>query len=484
MKKIFLFLTLIILLNAEEIKKEDFEQKVLTYNWLSTLEKGTKRDFYINEYLQKDISSEDSLLVLSLVDNLNNEMFFNFAKSFKHDETFAVAQCMNMDTKELIHSYADCIVSGLSLKDATTLSSIDIDLIIQKTKDKYPSFVKNLKVISSAIPFTKLIISKKEDFYNIYLNVNSDFRVKYFNYKLPKRTFTKIFEDKKKFDIFLSISLTNPKLNKIHKSLLDIDDTLLNDNSSFLLALNAYKFNDLNLAYKFIQNASSKTKNKNILDKYLFWEYTITKNEELLEKLSNSITLNLYSTLANELLEKPLEDYNFLESFDSFNLYSEKYDHSRVATLYSIAKNKSNFKSDFISEDFEVGIMQLNPSLIKTISNNVDKNYDIFAQENIEISLEFANIHLNTLENSYKHPLYLTLAYEGKSNLLNFKNKYELFKENDLNKILLDLEYLNNLSDEDLGKYILYYYYFYNKVEKEKIKLSILIQSLQAQVLK
>ncbi|WP_072680163.1 transglycosylase SLT domain-containing protein [Arcobacter sp. LA11] len=476
MKHLIFLLACIFLLNAQEIEKEE-NQTELTFDWLLTLNKGIKRDFYVNEYLQKDISSEDSLKALSLVDNLTNEMFFNFAKAFKHDETLAVAQCMQMDTRYLVDSYADCIVIGLSLEEATTLSSIDIDLIVQKTREKYPTFVKKLKVISSSIPFTKLIISKKDDFYDIYLNVDSNFRTKYFNYKLPKRTFLKIFIDKNKFDKFIAISLTNEKLKKVHNSLLEVDDSLLNHNSSFLLALNSLNDNNLNSAYIYLENAISKTKDKKTIDKYLFWKYYITKDEDILENLSNSINLNLYSTLANELLAKPLLDDSFLESLDPFDILTNDYDSSRIALLYAIAKIKSKFDANKISKNFEVGIMQLKTSLLRTISTNLNERYSSFSQFNMENSIKYANIHLNNLENLFKDPIYLFLAYEGNIKLLN-KSKENIFKSDDLFKSLQKLEYVSNIEKEYLKDFILYYYYFYNKLtKKEKLTLSSIFEN-------
>lgn len=479
MKYFILLLTFLFFLNAEELSKEnDQSHPELNFEWLSTLEKGLKRDFFINEYFQNDISFEDSLKVLSLVDNFTDKMFFNFAKSFKHDETLAVAQCMNMDTRYLIDSYADCIVIGLSLSEATTLSSIDIDLIMQKTKLKYPAFTKKLKVISSAIPFTKLIISKKDNFYNIYLNVDDSFRTKYFNYKLPKRTFSKIFVDKKNFDKFISISLTNTKLTKIHNSFFEIDDSELSAKSSFLLALNAFKYNKLNIAYSYIENAILKVTNKKTIDKYLFWKYYISKDEEILERLSNSINLNLYSTLANELLNKSLIDYSFLENLESFDIYMKDYDNSRIALLYAIAKIKSKFDTNMISNNSEIGIMQLKNSFIKTISSNLNEEYNPVDQLNIDNSLKYANIHLNSLENLFKNPIYLFLAYEGNVEFLNKKIKDELFIRNNLFDILQNFEYLTNDKKEYLNDFVLYYYYFYNKLGKKKITLSSIFESL------
>ncbi len=464
MKSILSLLIFICFIQAQEINKIEEDRKfhnknTLSINWISSLEKNIKRDFYINEYLKSNISPEESLKALALIDNMTNEIFLNFAKKFNHDETLAVAQCMQMENKYLIDSYANCIKVGLSIEDATTLSSIDIELIIQKISKKYPYFAKQLKVISSAIPFTKLIILNKDQFYDLYLNVGDKFRSKYFNYKLPQRTLTKIFTDKEKFNKFLKLSLINPNLNQLHKSLLKINDSKLNENSSFLLALNAVRYNDLILANKYLKNAIKKDKENKNKDKYNFWLYKINKNKDILVNLSNSFDFNLYSIYSDELLQKYNNYDIYLDDIKLFNNYEEKYDINRVALLYSIAKIKSGFNSSKISKIFELGIMQLKPNLIKNISKKLNKEYNILNQFRIEDSLKYTNIHINNLEGKFNNPLEIFLNYKENietslenEKFFNIKNPYEPF-------ISIELLSFDNILLKD---FIIYYYLYYN----------------------
>ncbi|MCP4970270.1 MAG: transglycosylase SLT domain-containing protein, partial [Arcobacter sp.] len=343
--------------------------------------------------------------------------------------------------------------------DATRLSSVDIELIIQKISKKYPYFAKQLKVISSAIPFTKLIILNKDQFYDLYLNVGDKFRSKYFNYKLPQRTLTKIFTDKEKFNKFLKLSLINPNLNQLHKSLLKINDSKLNENSSFLLALNAVRYNDLILANKYLKNAIKKDKENKNKDKYNFWLYKINKNKDILVNLSNSFDFNLYSIYSDELLQKYNNYDIYLDDIKLINNYEEKYDINRVALLYSIAKIKSGFNSSKISKIFELGIMQLKPNLIKNISKKLNKEYNILNQFRIEDSLKYTNIHINNLEGKFNNPLEIFLNYKENietslenEKFFNINNPYEPF-------ISIELLSFDNILLKD---FILYYYLYYN----------------------
>lgn len=486
MKKLLLSLCLASFLYSNEtveVSSSEVQENgpVIDIEYLNSLEKGHTRDFYINEYLKENITSEQASLILPLVDNMSNEIFFNFAKKFKHDETLAVAQCMNMDANSLVNSYADCMVAGLSIKDMSKLSAIDYDLIKQKTENKYPTFRKRLKVLFSAIPFTKLVVQKKDEFYNIFFNVDETFRTKYFNYKLPKRTFDKIFKDKEKFNKFLEISLSNQKLDMLHKSLINVDDSNLSVNSSFLLALNAIKLNDLENATKYLNNSVLKTSDLVILDKVKFWQYQISKDKTILEELANSSSLNFYSYLANEMLKKKIKTKKYVQRNELFDFWLKKYDKKRVALLYAIAKSESNFEPALISDDFKVGMMQLKPSFVKNISNSLNEEYNILNQFQPVKNLEFANIHLNSLENVFKTPLFLSLIYDGKTEFLNWNLKNDIFKSNTLYEPFLGLEYLLNGKLENKKELLLDYVLYHNlltKKRKEKITLLSICQNL------
>ncbi len=480
--KYFLFLlAFIYIIEAEEIENTQIK-RFDSLETIKNINKGIKRDFYINEYFKKDINKEQALNALSLVDNLSNNMFFNFAKKFDHDETFAVAQCMNMNIEDLVDSYADCIVIGLSLKDASTLSAIDLDLIMQKTSKKYPAFTKRLRVFSSSIPFTKLIVLKKDEFYNIFLNVSDDFRVKYFDYKLPSRTFKKIFVDKINFEKFLEVSLINSKLKNLQKSLLDINDKELNSNSSFLLALNAIRLNDLNKAMIYLNNSLIKTNEIKTKDKIVFWKYLITKDEDYLLALTNSLNINLYSLYANEVLKKDLENFDFLEKIETFDSILKEYDENRVSLLYSLAKVKSNFDSNKISNNFDLGIMQLNHKLITTLSSilpeNSDSSFDFFIPEN---NLKLANIHLDSIEKSINNVIFLTLIYEGNNEYLNKKISNGLFSKRFLYEPFMSIELISNNKYEYLKDILMYKYLYQNYLigkKKDKINLSTIFENL------
>lgn len=472
MKKIFFSFAFTLFLFSDEIPNN------LNIDYIKSLQNPIERDFYINEYLKTEVTPNQAYDVLPFISNMRNETFFIFAKKFNHDETLGVAQCMNMDTRKLVESYADCIVSGLSIRDLSTLSAIDFDIIKQKVADKYPEFLNDIKVISASIPFTRLVVKRNDQFFKIYSNVSNEFRTKYFNYKLPQKTFDRIFTDKKRFDKFLQITLTNSKLNYLNASLKNIDDTELSFNSSFLLALNSIRENDLPLASNYLKNALSKTSNTKEINKINFWQYLVAQDNEILTQLASSNEVDFYSYLANELLKNKIDSKNLIENIEEIDSIKKELGIKTTALLYAISKVKSNFNEKMISNDFETGMFQLKPSLVKSLYESMNKEYifeNLFERnENINT----AKLHLTNLEFKFSDIYQLIQAFDNTPIL----RKEDFFT--DIRKTFEPFFSIEILSNEglDYQKEILLYYVIYNnnltKKKKEKITLNSLCQTL------
>ncbi len=471
MRKILLSLFLAHLLCANDIiETSPLQENIintnneLNYDYISNMKKGLTRDFYINEYLKTDISSNEAFNILSLIDNINNKLFFNFSRKYDHDETKAVAQCMQMDYKQLIHSYSDCIVNGLTLKKASKLSSLELNTIIQKIKNKYPLFSNKLKVLASPIPFTKLIVQNEDIFYDIFLGVDERFRENYFNYKIPKRTLKKIHNNSK-FKEFLKISLTNPTLNLLQKTFKDFEDTSkLDSESLFYFAINSIILKDYNKAYKYLLDAKKNEKKQFQIDKIDFWLYLITKDNNILKKLSISNNLNFYSYYANELLGNKLDDSNInILQMDEINSIKNDYNLKRAALLYSFAKIESNFDKNKISKDFNVGIFQLDSNVIKkiTLQNNLSYNINNFFT--IENNIKYMNKYLDSLANQNNNDVLKTfISFYNASKKLNKIKTYKL--EHSLSKYL-NFELLNI---DNKQNFVLWYVLYYNKLSENK----------------
>ena len=482
MKKTLLSICLCGFLCANDLidspKNTISENFILDLNYLKTLPKNTKRDFLINEYLKKDkISSNQAYEALGLISDINNELFYNFALKYGHDETSAVALCMNMENNQLLNSYADCIINGLDLKKASLLSSYDLKIVIQKIKNRYPLYSKKLEVISSSIPFTRLIVQKESDFYDIFFNVDSSFREKYFDYKLPKRTLKKIYKNKVNFEKFLKIVLTNENFRNLNKTFDDLDDENLNSYSSFYLALNAIKSDDYNKAYNYLNNAKNKTDNKLLVKRILFLEYLITKDKTILKQLSLSEDFDLYSYISNELLGKKSNYKPNFDLLDKFQKTLKPLDKNIIALLFAISKSQSNLQIDKVSKDFKVGITQIKPIWIKGLLKD-QENYNLNSFFVLEDNLNYAKLYLNSLNIKSKNPFVFLFKYNQDIQGLKKVENLKINKKGDdlLNSYIGILPVL-----EQNEEFLLWYVLSYNQLEKnpkKHLKISAILKSL------
>ena len=268
-KPLLVLSLLISLLLSNEIDND--VNKEITLQWLEDKPRSIAKDYYINLFLnQENITATDTINALGMAHNVNNTLFFSYANSLKHDETLAVSQCLRASSKELIKTYADCIVSGLSIKEASTLDALQLDEVILRVEKSYPKYVALIKIINAPIPFTKLISKDKDTIYEIYLNSSNKFLEHRLNYKIPKRKIEKIKDDDR-FNKLLQRVITNKKLNIAQKAFFEIDDINLSAESSFYLAVNLINHNKTKEALLYLDNSYTKAKNQKQKDRATFY---------------------------------------------------------------------------------------------------------------------------------------------------------------------------------------------------------------------
>lgn len=441
-----------------------------TLDWIKSLNKDYQRDFYINQYLQSKITPKEAQEALALASDVNIEMFINFADKFNHDETKAVATCLKMGINELKISYADCIATGLTLKKASKLNSIELDLIKEKIKRNYPTLEKKLRVITAAIPFTKLVVLKGNELVDIYLNVDESFRSQYFNYKLPKRTIAKISQNKQNKIDFIEKTILSEDLKKVQNSLVKFDSKDLNFDTTFLLAINAIELGKKDLASKYLSLClGKKDLQEKDLDKIHFWKYLLLKNKEELELLASSTNINIYSILAKELINRKIaydiKKNDFITPYE--NLFKGLTSKEK-SFYYSWIKTKSNFNEKQLTKDSKLGAFALDMNIIKEISKKLNSPFDISKQFFITDNFDYIKEYSKAFNK--EDSTLVKLLKMDKVSSINF------YKEDNLEKRLVLLE--KELFKKDSYKEFVINYFFYHKLIKKKTEKNIKFSSI------
>ncbi len=531
---LFLFLFLLSILNAKY---------QITQKWLDTKPRSIAKDFYIWRYLNQDISSQEAIKALGQARNVNNKLLFRYSKKLKHKETSEIIQCMKLKGKKLVNKNANCIEVGMSTFKATSLNSDELDTIILKLKDKYPNSVQRFEILNAILPFTKLISSSKDVFFNTFNKCGGKFRINNFNHTLPLSTIKRLRDDKR-FAQTIKLIVTTPKLTKIQKSILFLDATNLNHKTTFNLAINAIRHDKIFQALRYLNISYENAYFQQDKDKALFWQYKLTANKLILDKLASSWDNNIYSLQAFEekntepknivyniennqtkqshySYRNPFSWFPILKNSKKMNQYKmdkyEKllnqdktlghlafvkerffrykkayfitpfknnlntYSYKRQALIYAIGRQESRFIQTSISSAYAMGVMQIMPFLSKAIAKELKEVYDIDKQLDPNTNLKYAHHHLNFLEKKLKHPLFIAYAYNGGIGFMQRMLKNGLF-QNGKYEPYLSMEMLPYDETKKYGKKVMANYFIYQNYldKKNKIKLSTLFQMVKS----
>ncbi len=508
----------------------------ITLQWLQDKPKSIAKDFYIYRYLNQDINSSQALKALQQIKYLNNSMFHRFAKKYNEKIYKYQSKCLKMSYYKLPYETPFCIETGLSVYDATRLSSNLLEKTRKKIKNKYPILEKKLKIIDSSIPFDNLILSDNKIFFGVFNQCGGKYRVKYFNRSFPSELLSRL-KTNKQFYQMIKLIVTNPKMTNAQKSLFGFYNKNLDFRTTFMLAINSIKYNKIDQALLYLSEAYKKAYFQMQKDNIVFWQYLLTKDKRYLELLLKSWDINIYTIYAyqtvskkfdniiydikvdkekNKLYDplipfkwlsvlkdtkkmslKKIEKYNKL--FDAkdtlghlafvkerFYKYKKSYfitpykesiknlPIKRQILLYALARQESRFIPTSISSSYALGIMQIMPFLSKALSKQLKEPYNIDNQFIPEISLKYASKHLDFLEKRLPNPLFIAYAYNGGIGFTKRILKNGLFKEKGKYEPFLSMELLPYDETKKYGKKVLAnYIIYYNYLIKAK-KLRII----------
>ncbi|WP_187648361.1 lytic transglycosylase domain-containing protein [Nitrosophilus labii] len=525
MKKLILMLPLLLF------------SKEVTLDFITQKPTSVAKDYYIWRFLDQNITSNEANKAFYQTKNVNRKIFLRFAKKSDDKYIKEIARCMKLKPKEYIKENAECIAAGMSPYKFVSLDLEERKKIAKKVK-KFEKTYKIFTVLSSKYPFF-ILLNNEYIFFNIFNQVGDKFREKHLNYTIPTYFLEKI-KNKKGFDTFVNIAITNPKLKKIHFSFFDISTQDLSAYSSFLIAINAIRYSKYEIAKRFLIYSYNKAYYTFDKDKALFWLYLITKNPKILEKLTESKDINIYSIYAKERLHKKIDNFvtfdfennsndinikdpfvwleilnktkslkeeelkRFAFNFRSKNLlpvyaflmeryykykihpyitpfesYLKGVDKKDRALIYALARQESRFIPSSISTSFALGTMQIMPFLAKAIAKekNID-GFDLDLMFEPKINLDFALHHIKFLKRKLKHPLLIAYAYNGGIGFTKRKIvKTDIFDENKFEPFL-GMELVPYPESRKYGKKVLANYVIYCKILGVKENLHSLIEKL------
>ncbi len=534
MLKYFIF-SFLFISSAYSMSFKVADEKQITLKDINSKPSGRAKNFLIWQYLKQDLTSEQVDAAYAQVTGKPYNIYSLYVKKTNNQDIKKKIDCQNkvelLDIKEY-----ECLKTAFSTYKLLKLTSNQRKKLLprlnsEKSKEQLciidePCSIDAYKKYS---PDTVLsFFSSNRIFLKENLNIYMD------------KEFVNYLSASWRISAFVKRVVNDDELDNLQKSLLQLDGENLNSQTNFFLALNHLKHNQKNSSINYFRLSLEKAKKRINRDKNYFWLYQVTKNKKFLNRLLASKGINIYTLYANELSDKKIknyftmvetgffdsdeditdpfkwaeiqkeikdisndklfelaEDYSqdnmipvqtlILERAYSYNIhgfvmpyddYLKSLSNDKKAFVYALMRQESNFIPSAISSSFALGLMQLMPFLVDSLAKEFKedvKYQDMFIPKN---NIKYALKHLNWMEKSLYHPLFMAYAYNGGMGFL----KRHLLSTGKFNKGLyepyLSIELMENDQAREYGKKVLANYIMYKRILGDEISIFTLFDNL------
>lgn len=217
--------------------------------------------------------------------------------------------CIGYKSNNLLKYSINCQKLVIN-NDFSTIKALDnksrLALIKNFQKDK--DIKDALNALNQKNPMAYLSNKNAQVFLRFYTNGYKKFDD--FN---GTKQFVNDLKSSKIYDSFIKDLITNKKYPKLRSTLIYTNLENLDANTAFYLGINALSFDKPKNAFSYFELAHNGYNVYEFKDNALFWMYYITndklKKQELLQKLADSKSINIYSIYAKEKLNMPLPSY-------------------------------------------------------------------------------------------------------------------------------------------------------------------------------
>lgn len=526
--KYSIFLSLFLLSSAWGLSLNDINDKP----------SSRQKNFLIWQFMNQDINASQASEAFYQVDNVNQRFLFDYAAKTDEEEIKYTVNCMKEPACNLpLIPQDDCLMLALTPTKATALKNEEREIIAARLNEKFGD--------------TKWLRTMNQDsFYTLPQNLSNEstlfrlagtmYRYEHFNHPLTPDILSAL-STLPSFNSIVYLSVTDPKMDQLQHSLSDITGGKFDPRTHFFLAMNSIKYGKLNIALDHLKEARSHYYSTIDKDKTIFWMYQITKDENYLKELSQSLDINMYVLYSRELLNLPTENYfttlptientNSVKGIDPFEWRSfsqeimaskpdtiaelidrcdgyesmaiqgyvlertyEPYIHNftmaydqymtsistdKKALMYALMRQETRFIPGLISRSFALGLMQIMPFNVDTISKvHPLKPTTYFDMLQPELSIAYAISHLKHLEDRLYNPTLIAYGYNAglgsTKRLLTeggrfLPGTYEPF---------LSMELMGNDENREYGKRVLANYVIYKKILGEEVKITSLFDNL------
>jgi len=498
-----------------------------------------QKNFLIWQFLHQDINATEASEAFYQVENVNDRFLFDYSAKTDEVEIKYTTECLQKKACDLpFIEKDDCLMLALTPAKATALKNEEREAIAARLNNRFGN-TQWLRALNQESFYTSVNNLQNEN--TLFRLTGAQYRYDHFNHSLTPEVLGALTQSTL-FSQIVFLTVTDPKMDQLQQSLSTVSVGNYEPQTAFFLAMNALKYGNMVNALEHLKVAKGRYYAPIDKDKCLFWLYKITQDGTYLTELSQSLDINMYVLYARELLGLPTDNYfttlpttpnpNSITGIDPFEWrafsqeimsskpetiaplidrcdgeesiaiqgyvlertyepyihnFTHAYDqymtsltNDQKALLYALMRQETRFIPGLISRSFALGLMQIMPFNIDTISKvHPLKPTNYFDMLKPEYSIAYSISHLKHLTDKYYNPILIAYGYnagfgstkrlltDGSGRFL--PGPYEPF---------LSMELMGNDENREYGKRVLANYVMYKKILGEEVKITSLFDNL------
>lgn len=517
-----------------------FADEPVNFAFFNDKPRSLAKDFYIYEYVQSDaVTPKEAKALFGMVHTMNMRFFHLFAKKMDNLEYKKISKCVDLDVSALLKEDDECLNMGINIAKVTSLPKGQLKLIKPRLKHN-KELVNLITLMENENVYEAALSSDINTFLTLFNGSITAYKAAIFNQNIiPKEQIDRLSHSAK-FNQFAYNVAQNDKLDNVQKSLLSVTPAAgINAKALFYLGLNALKYEEKERALYFFELSNERSTKGEEKDKALFWQYLVTKDKHYLERIVQDNDINMYSLYAYEMLDLPYKNivspvlegthpsFNVNDPFAWIKVMNKVYHMSseevetlaqsfkyantlphysylmeratrysknyypipypeeinsytihRQALMLAIARQESRFIPSVVSTSYALGMMQFMPFVARDIAKKEKlENFSVSAMFDPRIAYLFGNIHLNFLEKSLYHPLFVAYAYNGGMGFTKRHLQAGAFSDG-MYEPFLSMETMINEESREYGKKVLANYVVYRHLLGEDVSIKNLFEIL------
>jgi soluble lytic murein transglycosylase len=273
---------------------------------INTKPPSREKNFLIWQFLKQEINASEAREAFYQLENVNERFLFDYAAKTDEEEIRYTAECLQKVSTQLIDiPQDDCLYLALTPTKAQHLQSYEREQIANRLGDQFGDvqWLREMNHNNHFTPFSNVASSLK-----LFLIASLPYRHENFNRSLDDEVLIEL-TSLSGFDQLVYGSVTDPKMGLLQESLSRVSGGIYTPQTHFYLGINALKYGRSDNALFHLREAKNKAYSTMERDKNTFWLYRITQEQSLLQELSESLDINIYTLWAREKLGVDTQNY-------------------------------------------------------------------------------------------------------------------------------------------------------------------------------